>query len=85
MLDLRLIRDHPEAVRRAVRAKQLPEALEALNQALLVDEEHRLLRSDLEAKQALRNASSKEIGQLKRRGESADELIREMGAVSEEV
>ena len=85
MLDLRLIRENPEAVRRAVRAKQLPEALEALNQALLVDEEHRLLRGDLEAKQALRNASSKEIGQRKRRGESADELIREMGAVSEEV
>ena len=85
MLDLRLIREDPEAVRRAVRAKQLPEALEALNQALLVDEEHRLLRGDLEAKQALRNASSKEIGQLKKRGESADELIREMGAVSEEV
>ena len=85
MLDLRLIREDPEAVRRAVRAKQLPEALEALNQALLVDEEHRLLRGDLEAKQAERNASSKEIGQLKKRGESADELIREMGAVSDEV
>ena len=85
MLDLRLIRDHPEAVRRAVRAKGLPEALAALDQALLIDEEHRLLRSDLEAKQALRNASSREIGQLKKRGENADALIREMSAVSDEV
>ncbi len=85
MLDLRLIRENPEAVRRAVRAKQLPDVLETLNQVLLADEEHRLLRSDLEAKQAERNASSKRIGDMKRRGEAADDLIREMGKLSEEV
>lgn len=85
MLDLRLIREDPERVRRAIRAKQLPDALNTLNQALLLDEEHRLLRSDLEAKQAERNASSKKIGDLKRRGENADDLIREMGALSDEV
>jgi len=85
MLDLRLIRENPEAVRRAVRAKQMPDALNALNQALLLDEEYRLLRNDLEAKQAERNASSKRIGDLKRRGEAADDLIREMGALSDEV
>jgi seryl-tRNA synthetase len=85
MLDLRLIRENPEAVRRAIRAKQLPDALNALNQALLLDEEHRLLRSDLEAKQAERNASSKRIGDLKRRGEDAENLIREMGSLSDEV
>jgi seryl-tRNA synthetase len=85
MLDLRLIRENPEVVRRAVRAKQMPDALDALNQALLLDEEYRLLRGDLEAKQAERNASSKRIGDLKRRGEGADDLIREMGSLSDEV
>ena len=85
MLDLRFIRDHPETVRRAIRAKQLPEALEKLDQLLLTDEEHRLLRSDLEERQAIRNARSKEIGERKRRGEDADELIRAMGAVAAEV
>jgi seryl-tRNA synthetase len=85
MLDLRLIREDPERVRRAVRAKGMPEALDKLNQALLLDEEHRLLRSDLEAKQAQRNERSKEIGLLKRRGGDADDLIREMGALSNEV
>ena len=85
MLDLRLIRENPEAVRRAIRAKQMQGVLGTLDQVILLDEEHRLLRSDLEAKQATRNASSKEIGQRKRRGENADDLIREMGTVSEEV
>lgn len=85
MLDLRLIRDDPEAVRRAIRAKQMPDALKKLDQTILLDEEFRLLRSDLETKQAERNASSKRIGELKRRGENADDFIREMGALSDEV
>ena len=85
MLDIRFIRDNPEEVRRAIRAKQLPEALEQLEQLLLTDEQHRLLRRDLEAGQALRNARSKEIGARKRRGEDAEELIREMGNLSAEV
>ena len=85
MLDLRFIRDHPDVVRRAIRDKQLPEAGESLEQLLLADEEHRLLRRDLEERQALRNANSKRIGELKRRGEDADELMQEMAAVSAEV
>lgn len=85
MLDLRFIRENPESVRRAIRAKQLTDALAKLDKLLLVDEEYRLLRQDLEEKQALRNASSKEIGERKRRGEDAEEQIREMGSLADEV
>ena len=84
MLDLKFIREDPETVRRAIRDKQL-DTSQALEQLLLIDEEHRLLRTNLEEKQAERNASSKQIGALKRRGESADDLIRSMGELSGEV
>ncbi len=84
MLDLKFIRENPETVRKAIRDKQL-HTLPKLEQLLLIDEEYRLLRSDLEEKQAERNASSKKIGELKRRGESAEDLIREMGELSGEV
>ena len=84
MLDLKFIRENPETVRKAIRDKQLG-TLPKLEQLLLVDEEYRLLRSDLEEKQAERNSSSKRIGELKRRGESADDLIRSMGELSSEV
>lgn len=85
MLDMKFIRDHHEDVRRAIRAKQLHEALGSLDQLLLADEEYRLLRHDLEAKQSVRNSRSREIGERKRRGEDAQELIREMGSLSAEV
>jgi seryl-tRNA synthetase len=85
MLDIKLIREHPEQVRKAIRDKQMQASEESLNQLLIVDEEYRLLKKDLESKQALRNASSKKIGELKRKGESADDLMRDMGTLSEEV
>jgi seryl-tRNA synthetase len=85
MLELRYLRDHAETVRRAIRAKQLHAALESLDALLLADEQRRLLRSDLEALQARRNAASREIGGMKRRGEDASALMREMSEVSAEV
>lgn len=85
MLDIKLIRDNPEGVRKAIRDKHMQAAEASLSQLLLVDEEYRLLKKDLELKQALRNTSSKKIGELKRKGESADNLMREMGLLSEEV
>jgi seryl-tRNA synthetase len=85
MLDLRFVREHPETVRRAIRAKQLPEALASLDALLVADEARRLLRSDLEARQAQRNAASKEIGVRKRRGDDADDLLREMAEVAADV
>ena len=85
MLDIRFIRENPEVIRRAIRAKQLPEALESLGELLLADEERRLLRQDLEERQSVRNRCSKEIGERRRRGEGAEELIRTMGELSAEV
>lgn len=85
MLELRYLRDHAETVRRAIKAKQLPEALASLDALLLADEQRRLLRSDLETLQARRNAASREIGILKRRGDDADALMREMSEVAAEV
>ncbi|MDF1524222.1 MAG: serine--tRNA ligase, partial [Trueperaceae bacterium] len=85
MLELRTLREEADAVRRAIRAKQLPEALEKLEALLLADEARRVLRVDLEAKQAERNARSREIGERKRRGEGADDLMHDVGQLSAEV
>jgi seryl-tRNA synthetase len=85
MLDIKFIRENPEVVRKAIRDKQMADAEAKLTQLLLVDEEFRLIKRDLEDKQALRNANSKKIGDMKRKGENADDLMREMGALSEEV
>jgi seryl-tRNA synthetase len=85
MLDLRFIRENPQAVRDAIRAKQLQGGLESLERLLTTDEEHRLVRRDLEEKQAAHNASNKRIGELRRAGEDTAPLMSEMAALSAEV
>ncbi|MGL4610196.1 MAG: serine--tRNA ligase [Trueperaceae bacterium] len=85
MLDIKLIREQPERIRKAIRDKQMPDAEGKLTQLLMIDEEFRILKKDLEDKQALRNANSKKIGDLKRKGENADTLMHEMGVLSDEV
>ena len=84
MLDPALLRAHPESVRRGVRAKRIAGAEAALDDLLLLDEEHRLLRQELEELQARRNAGAKRIGAAKRAGEDASEAMREVAGVSAE-
>ena len=85
MLDLRFIRENPQAVRDAIRAKQLQGGLESLERLLTTDEEHRLVRRDLEEKQAAHNASNKRIGELRRAREDTSALMTEMAGLSAEV
>ncbi len=85
MLDLKFIRDNPDVVRRAMRAKMLGESEPKLDQLLMTDEELRIVRRDLEALQAERNASSKLVGEMKRRGENDAALMDRLAAVSDDV
>lgn len=85
MLELKTIREQTDAVRAAIRAKVLDGAEAALDELLAVDAERRELRAELEAQQAERNSRSREIGELKRRGESAEALMAAVAAVSDAV
>ncbi len=85
MLDLRFVRENPDAVRRAMRAKMMADDLPKLEQLLRLDEEHRLVKRDLEEKQAQRNADSRAVGEMKRRGQDDPELMARLAELSGEV
>ncbi len=85
MLDLRFVRDNPDAVRRAMRAKMMADELPKLEQLLRLDEEHRLVKRDLEERQAQRNADSRAVGEMKRRGQDDPELMARLAELSGEV
>lgn len=69
MNDLRLIREHPDLLREALIKRQMDPA--PVERILMLDQEHRARKAELEQLQAQRNALSKEIGRLK------DESVRE--------
>jgi seryl-tRNA synthetase len=63
MLDINVIREHPEQVRAALQKRSMEP--EIVNQVLAVDVERRTLIAQAEVLKAERNAVSKEIGKMK--------------------
>jgi len=63
MLDIKLIREHPEVVRRALELRgESPAVIEAIQ---ATDAERRRLLQEVETLKAERNATSKQIGKMK--------------------
>ncbi len=85
MLDVRRIRQEPDAVRAALAVRGKAEAEEAVDRVLALDEERRALVGEGDALKARRNAVSQEVGERKRRGESADDIVAEMRTVNERI
>ena len=74
MLDLRQIREDPQAARDALARRGVDASI--LDDALELDERRRALLPELEDLRARKNQASKRIGELQRTGEDASEAIR---------
>ena len=82
MLDLKWLRDQPEALDRALRRRGLaPMAAELAAR----DGAVRALQTELQQAQARRNALSKEIGRLRAQGAEAASVMAEVGALKDQI
>lgn len=82
MLDIKFIRQNVDFIRK----KMLERGIEIdLNPFLILDKRRRDILQEVEQLRSERNTVSKEIGERKKRGETVDELIEKMGAVSERI
>jgi seryl-tRNA synthetase len=82
VLDLKLIRQEPDAVRAAL-TRRGPEAVAGLERVIGLDERRRAAIPELEELRARRNAAAEAIAQAKRGGADASDAIaeqRELGA-----
>ena len=82
MLDLRLIREQPEAVARGLADRG---GAELVTQALDLDATRRRLVKEAEDLKALRNRASEAIGQAKKRGEDAAAEMARMREVGDRI
>ncbi|MBV9879126.1 MAG: serine--tRNA ligase [Gemmatirosa sp.] len=85
MHDLKLVREHPEVLREAMRRRAAHAVGPLLDRAEALDRERRTLIASVEEKKAERNASSQEVARRKRAGESADDLIARGRSLGEEI
>ncbi|MCX7827094.1 MAG: serine--tRNA ligase, partial [Verrucomicrobiae bacterium] len=84
MLDIKLIRENPDAVRQRLAARGRGDEAQ-VDRVLALNERRRKLVSESDALKAQRNAVSKEIGALKAQGADASEKMAAMREVGDRI
>ena len=77
MLDIRMIKENPDAVKAGLRAKEV-DCDEVIDRILELDDQRRALIADTETRKARQNKVSKEIPQLKKAGQDVSAIFAEM-------
>ncbi len=79
MLDIKLIREQPEIIRKALAKRQMDS--DVVDSVLELDEKRRALILDVESRKSERNAVSKEIGRMKTAEDRESKItaMRELG------
>ena len=85
MLDVRLIRTEPETVRRGLARKGGAVLAEVVDRVLELDAVRRAAITEVDALKARRNEVSRIVGERKRAGDPAEELVAEMRAVGDQI
>lgn len=85
MLDVKLLRSDPDFVRDALHRRGGAELAGVVDQVLAHDERRRAAITEADALKAERNEASRKVGEIKRAGGDAEELILRTRAVGEQI
>lgn len=80
MHDIKLIREEPTSLDQALARRGLPAIS---SQILKIDTDRRAAQTAMQEAQARRNDLSKQVGEIKRQGGNADELMQEVAALKD--
>ncbi|HDM45101.1 MAG TPA: serine--tRNA ligase [Candidatus Bathyarchaeota archaeon] len=81
MIDIRLVREKPEVVRKSLEKRGEYEKLKVLDELIELDAEWRRLTSEVEKLRYRRNVLTQKIASLRKRGEKVDDLLNEAKAL----
>ncbi|MCX7951714.1 MAG: serine--tRNA ligase [Clostridiales bacterium] len=85
MLDLKRIRAEHEAIKEAMKIRGEAFDLEMIDKVVELDERRRSILAEVEVLKSKRNTDSQEIAKLKKAGQNADELLKEMKELSDKI
>ena len=87
MLDIKFLRENPEAVKQNIRNKFQDGKLPLVDEVIALDKENREIKQEVEALRAQRNKISKEIGKLMGQGkkEEAEEVKKQVASSGERI
>jgi len=85
MLDIKLLRENPDLVRKNLERRQDPEKLKLLEEVIKKDMDWRVLTTKVNELRRLRNKISSEVAILKREGKDATEKMEEGDRIRDEI
>jgi seryl-tRNA synthetase len=85
MLDIKLIREHPEIVRKDLEKRGEPEKIEMLNNLIESDEQWRRLLTEANELRHKRKQITTEVANLKKQGKDASKQIEEAKNIPEKI
>lgn len=83
MIDLKLIRENPDAAKQGLAKKRVPP--ETINFLLTMDQKRRTLIQEVEALKAARNDANAKIAEAKRKSTSVETIFGEMKTLSQKI
>lgn len=84
MVDIKLIRENPNYVKSCIKKREM-DLDYVIDDILATDRAYRDLLNEIEQKKAKQNLVSKKIPQLRKLGESTEEIMREMKRLASEI
>jgi seryl-tRNA synthetase len=85
MLDIKLIREHPEIVRKNIEKRCEPEKLELLNSLIHADEQWRKLLTETNEMRHKRKQITAEVATLKKQGKDASKQIEQAKTIPQQI
>ncbi len=85
MLDIKLIREHPEIVRKDLEKRGEPEKIEMLNNLIQYDQQWRKLLTEANELRHKRKVITAEVANLKKKGKDASKQIEEAKNIPEKI
>ncbi|TLZ45496.1 MAG: serine--tRNA ligase [Methanobacteriota archaeon] len=85
MLDIRLVREDPDRIRRDLAKRRAPEKDKVLDAVIEADKAWRKALADADALKRRRNEITKEIAAAKKEGQSADKLRKEAAELPKKI
>jgi seryl-tRNA synthetase len=83
MLDIKLIRDNPDKIKKELARKGITG--DAIDKILQLDGKRREIIQDVENLKSLRNKTSQDVAKMKKEGKDAAEVITQMKQVSDDI
>ena len=82
MLDIKVLRQEPERIKEALKKRFNPLDIEP---AIELDKQRRAILAEVEQKKAKQNEITKQIPQMKKNGETTDQIFAEMKELSNDI